>query len=106
MNQKIASTNVIDANYCSFWVVWFLQSFCCCCISTCRRSKSCDRRLTKYLKFNLAYERLMKEHDINLMLKLNRVSILLHKLYLLPRQRRMVDMAQNFVISDADLGST
>ena len=45
----------------------------------------------------------MEEHDINLMLKLNRISMLFHKLHLLPRQRKVVDFSRRYVIADADV---
>ena len=101
--SRITEADAIKVNYWSFRGVWFVSTFCCCFRSTFSRSNSCKRRFTKYEKFDLAFKRLMEEHDINLMLKLNRISMLFHKLHLLPRQRKVVDFSRRYVIADADV---
>ena len=45
----------------------------------------------------------MQEHDINQILKLNRISKFLHKLHLLPRQRRAIDSSRHFVVTNEDI---
>ena len=55
-------------------------------------------------KLGIAQERLNKEHDIQYMIEMNRVTHLLHKTRLLTRQRRILSVfARHYVISAGDI---
>ena len=45
----------------------------------------------------------MKEHDLQYLIEMNRVTRLLHKTSMLTRQRSTVDFSENYVISDNEL---
>ena len=50
-------------------------------------------------------QRLSREQDIQYIIEMNRLSRLLHKTFMLSRQRRAVKHAHKFVIADQDLAS-
>ncbi len=67
------------ANYCSYLVQYLLRTFCCCLKWCFRKGGYCESRMSKYRKFEKALERLADESDIIRLIRLNRVSRLLHK---------------------------
>ena len=63
----------------------------------------CNRRISKYKKFEKALERLADESDIIHLIKLNRVSRLLHRMHSSPSQRKAPNYTHGFVIHDKDI---
>ncbi len=64
LRDTVKSQELFTANYCSYLVHYFLRSFCCCLERCYPRNGYCNRRMTKYKKFEKALERLADESDI------------------------------------------
>ena len=76
---------------------------CCCFRTCCNRNLWIRKGTAKYLKFQLALERLSKEGDIQYIIEMNRISSLLHRINFLGRQRLAVRYSHRYVISDKDI---
>lgn len=108
-NSKLFKTALegrssITVNYFSYLFVYYLNNLCCCFATCCQRnSSSWTKRLKKYKKFDLAFERLKGEQDIQYLIQMNRVTRLLHKARFMSRQRLAVNYSHKFIINDQDV---
>ena len=60
--------------------------------------------MESHRRFEIAQERLGREHDIQHIIEMNRVTHLLHKIKVLARQRRVATVfARQYVISTEDI---
>ena len=81
-----------------------IMTACCECLKRgCSRKPCFKNRLNKYEKFQIALDRLSKEHDIQRMIALNRITKIVHKVNFLTRQRIAINFAKRYVISDQDI---
>ena len=100
----ISKREEFEVNFLGQLVFGSFMSLCCDCFKRfCAKCRFCERQLAKYEKFQISLERLSKEQDIQHFIALNRLSHLVHKTFFLTRQRRAVNLARKFVISDKDM---
>lgn len=93
----------MEVGYISFVFFYMLyEAFCClkCCFRKCN---CCERRMHKHEKFEKARKRLLEEKDILQIIGINRISRLLHKASLSPRQRESIRYFNKYVIRDVDI---
>ena len=92
MRNHLESHQMIELSYFQYYIAWLYSYLCCCCLDKrLRRSSFCSKNHKMLKKFDLANEALLKETDIQQMIKLNRLTRLLHKQAFLPRQRKALN---------------
>ena len=62
--KRVKNRIEFNNNYCFNMFFWIITSFCCCFRRCCNRMNWIRKGSVKYSKFQLALERLSKEHDI------------------------------------------
>ena len=103
--SKLERRKDFEFDYWTYIFVFWLQS-CCCCLLSCCKSRRLRQRIDSYNKFNVAQERLNKEQDIQHLIKMNRITRLIHKVRFLPHQRRaFVGYSHKYVVTALDISN-
>ena len=103
--SKLERRKDFEFDYWTYILVYWLQS-CCCCLLSCCKSRWLRQRIDSYQKFNVAQERLNKEQDIQHLIKMNRITRLIHKVRFLPHQRRaFVGYSHKYVVTALDISN-
>lgn len=92
MKTKIERRKKFTQSFC-FNLLSFFFGKCCC-------SKS---NIRSYKKFQIAKERVLKEHDIQTIIAMNRITRIIHKSYFKSRQRLALAYSHKFMVTAADV---
>ena len=95
--QRLESSEDFEFSYASYLINSIIIYLCCC------SKRLTAERANKLKKIAIARERLQAEQGLERLLRLNRLSKILHKINFLKRQREVCDYSRSFVISDDDI---
>ena len=78
---------------------------CCCCLKdiSCLQYNSYRRAIQSYKRMRVATNRMHQEYDILHIVRLNRISKLLHRSYFNLRQQLSVDFSKMYTITNDDI---
>lgn len=93
--DKLDRRKELEASFCQYTLFSCLKLLCC--------ARCCKPQLERNKKFEVALERLNKERDVQFLIQVNRVTKLLQKTKILPRQRKAVAFSHDYVISEHDI---
>lgn len=82
LSSQVENRREFSGNYFSFLLYYILPKICCCLNCCISRSTKIKRQQQMFAKMQLASERLVMEHDIQYIILMNRITSLLHKVFL------------------------
>ena len=95
--QRLESSEDFEFSFASYLINSIIIYLCCC------SKRLTTERANKMKKIAIARERLQGEQELERLLRLNRLSNIMHKISFLKRQREVCDYSRSYVIGDDDI---